>query len=183
MEAEDKGYKVLVVDDEVIVREMIVQILTMNGHRPEAVANGRQALELMDLHYFDAVITDICMPEMDGITLTKEILSRYGDLPVMVITGYPDQYSSESAIKAGAMEFIIKPFSNPELAVRFQKMMADFSTIAQLKQKKSELAQKSSKILGQMKSEADQEIKRLQDEIEALKHRQNSAATDQERAS
>lgn len=174
MGADNSGYKVLVVDDEVMVREMIVQILTIAGHQAIAVANGREALELMDLHAFDAVITDICMPEMDGITLTQEVLARYGDLPIMVITGYPDQYSSESALKAGAMEFIIKPFSSPELAVRFNKMMAGFTLVNELKSKKSELAQKGSKIVNEMKSEADLEIKRLQAEVEALRHNQTT---------
>ena len=171
MGADDQVYKVLVVDDEEILRELIVQILNMEGHQCEAAANGKEAMDLMELHAFDAVITDICMPEMDGITLTREVIARYGDLPIMVITGYPDRYSSESAVKAGAREFIVKPFSSPELTVRFNKMMADFALVSQIKGKKSELARKGSKVLGEVKSEAER-IKRLQEEIASLKFRQ-----------
>lgn len=171
METDGKGYKVLVVDDEEILCELIVQLMAMEGHQCQAVANGREALECMEVHSFDAVITDINMPEIDGITLTREVLSRYGDLPIMIITGFPDRYSSESALKAGAREFICKPFTSPELIVRFNKMMADFAALSEIKRKRSEIAQKSSQILDEVKHEAKLEIKQLQDEIEALRHR------------
>lgn len=153
MGADGKGYTVLVVDDEELLRELIVQILDLEGHRCLVAANGRAALDLMDDHPFDAVITDICMPELDGIALTREVLCRYGDLPIMVITGYPDRYSAASAIQAGAREFIVKPFSSTELMVSFHKMMADFAQVAEIRVKNGALAQQS-QFLDEVASEA-----------------------------
>jgi len=74
---------------------------------------------------FDALITDIVMPEMDGITLTKELSKHYQNLPVMAMTGYAEEYSAEAAIASGAREFIKKPFSISEFSIRFNKMMRD----------------------------------------------------------
>jgi len=74
---------------------------------------------------FDALITDIVMPEMDGITLTQELSKHYQNLPVMVMTGYTEEYSAETAIASGAREFINKPFSISEFLIRFDKMMRD----------------------------------------------------------
>src|SRR4030043_2451976 len=74
---------------------------------------------------FDALITDIAMPEMDGITLTKELSKNYQNLPVMVMTGYTEEYSAETVIASGAREFIKKPFSISEFLIRFDKMMRD----------------------------------------------------------
>jgi diguanylate cyclase (GGDEF)-like protein len=74
---------------------------------------------------FDALITDIVMAEMDGITLTKELSKHYQNIPVMVMTGYTEEYSAETAIASGAREFINKPFSISEFLIRFDKMMRD----------------------------------------------------------
>jgi diguanylate cyclase (GGDEF)-like protein len=65
------------------------------------------------------------MPEMDGIALTKELSKHDQNLPVMVITGYTEEYSAELAITSGAREFIKKPFSVSEFLIRFDKMMRD----------------------------------------------------------
>ncbi len=68
------------------------------------------------------VISDILMPEMDGITLLKRILKRYSEMPVMVMTGFGEEYSAEMAIFHGAWEFIKKPFSVAEFLARFKMM-------------------------------------------------------------
>jgi diguanylate cyclase (GGDEF)-like protein len=65
------------------------------------------------------------MPLMDGITLTRELLKLYPNLPIMIMTGHTDEHSAESAIAAGAQEFIKKPFFIDEFILRFDKMMRD----------------------------------------------------------
>jgi DNA-binding response OmpR family regulator len=87
--------------------------------------DGAEALDKMNSDRFDAVITDIVIGKVDGLTLTKEILRRYPGLPIMIMTGYTDDYSVEEAIEAGAQEFIKKPFSITEFDLRFRKMMRD----------------------------------------------------------
>jgi len=122
---ESTQYKILVVDDEEPTRKLIVDLLSQKGHQCETADNGRQALDNIMENKFDALITDIVMPEMDGITLTKEVSKRDQNLPVMVITGYTEEYSAEMAIASGAREFIKKPFSISEFLLRFDKMMRD----------------------------------------------------------
>jgi two-component system, cell cycle response regulator len=121
--AESSFCKVLVVDDDENLRTLLVTLLSSKGHGCVTAADGPQALEKMKNDQFDAVITDIVMGEMDGLTLTKEILERYPGSPVMVMTGYASDHSAEDAVKAGAQEFIKKPFSIDEFVVRFDKMM------------------------------------------------------------
>jgi diguanylate cyclase (GGDEF)-like protein len=122
---ESTAYKILVVDDEEQTRKLLVNLLSRKGHRCVTANNGREALDKIMENKFDALITDIVMPEMDGITLTKELSKHYQNLPVMVITGYTEEYSAETAIASGAREFIKKPFSISEFLIRFDKMMRD----------------------------------------------------------
>jgi two-component system cell cycle response regulator len=118
-------YKVLVVDDDESMRSLMVTLLAQKGHECEAVKNGLEALDKISKSEFDAVITDIVMPEMDGISLTKELLKQHQSLPVMITTGYTEEYSAETAMASGAREFIKKPFSTTEFIIRFDKMMRE----------------------------------------------------------
>ena len=118
-------YKVLVVDDEEPIRKLVVTLLSQKGHQCIAVSNGFEALDEIKKNKFDAVVVDIVMPEMDGLALTRELSKNYQTLPVMIMTGYVDEYSPETAIALGAREFITKPFSIAEFIIRFHKMMND----------------------------------------------------------
>jgi len=118
-------YKVLIVDDDESIRSLMVTLLAQKGHHCETAMNGLEALDRIGKTEIDAVITDLVMPEMDGISLTKELLKRYQSLPVMTVTGYADEYSAETAMASGAREFIKKPFSNTEFIIRFDKMMRE----------------------------------------------------------
>jgi CheY-like chemotaxis protein len=130
-------YKVLIVDDEESIRSLIVTLLTKEGHSCTTAIDGGEVLNKLNSDRFDAVITDIIIGVMDGLTLTKEILGTYPRLPVMVMTGYIDDYSAEEAIEAGAQEFIKKPFSINEFDLRFRKMMRDHKILEQNEAKKN----------------------------------------------
>jgi len=98
----------------------------------------------------DAVVTDIKMPNMDGINLTIEILRQYPELPVMVMTAFDEEYSAGTAISVGAREFIKKPFSLDEFAIRLHKMINDSETLRRTKGAKN----------------VDENIQDLMDELE-----------------
>ncbi len=125
LDMKSSDYKVLVVDDEEAMRELIVTLLSQRGHQCIAVSNGLEALDKIKENKFDAVIADIVMPEMDGLALTRELSKHYQSLPVMIMTGHADEYSAETAIALGGREFISKPFSIAEFIIRFHKMMHD----------------------------------------------------------
>ena len=119
----DAKYSVLVVDDNESVREVLTIMLSRRGHRCESASNGIEAMQKVKQSNFDAVITDLQMPEMDGIVLTRELRQHFSDLPVMIMTGQPDGSLVESAITAGAIEVIRKPFEISELAVKIHRML------------------------------------------------------------
>jgi len=118
-------FNILVVDDEELLRNLIVTCLLKLGHSCETAIDGLDALGKMKQDKFDAVITDVRMPRMDGINLTREILIRCPGPPVMVMTAYDEEYTAGTALSAGAREFIKKPFSISEFVIRLHKMIHD----------------------------------------------------------
>ncbi len=161
---EHPRYKVLVVEDEEPIRKIVIAFLSRQGHTCIIARGGVEALSKIHENKFDAVITDIVMPGMDGIALTKELLSQFPDLPIMVMTGYSKEYPAESAIRAGAQDFIGKPFGYDELILRFDKMMADHETLLQIEAKQNEM-------LFNLQTESSEKINQLKKEVEALKGR------------
>jgi CheY-like chemotaxis protein len=134
--AESAQYKILVVDDEELVRNLIVTLLSRSGHSSVTAVDGLDALERIESSKIDAVITDIKMPNMDGVALTVEILKRYPGLPILVMTAFDEEYTAGAAIAAGAREYIKKPFSPDEFFGQLQKMINDWETIKRLKNEK-----------------------------------------------
>ena len=134
---ESSKYTILVVDDEEVMRNLVVTFLSKLGHLCLTAINGVDALDKMEGNKVDAVVTDIKMPEMDGMTLTSEILNQYPGLPIMVMTAFDEEYSAGVAIFAGAREFIKKPFSLDEFAIRLHKMINDSDSLRRLKGEKN----------------------------------------------
>ncbi|KAA0258413.1 response regulator [Deferribacter autotrophicus] len=118
---EEFKYKILVVDDEDYVRDSLDIILSTEGYQVVGVSSGYEALELLEKNYFDFVITDIKMPEMDGITLLRKIREGYPDLPVIVMTGFPSIDSAIECLKEGAFDYVTKPFKVEDLINKLQK--------------------------------------------------------------
>ena len=131
-------YRILVVDDEEPIRNLIVTFFIRMGHLCVKATDGVDALNKIKENKIDAIVTDIKMPNMDGIMLTEEIAKQYPELPVMVMTGFTEEHTAEGAISAGAREFIQKPFSIEEFTIRFNKMMRDSESLRQVKSEKSD---------------------------------------------
>ncbi len=125
---ESSKYTILVVDDEELMRRFIVTFLSQLGYSSVTAMDGVDALAKMKGNKIDAVITDIKMPKMDGIILTREISTQYPGVPVMVMTAFDEEYSAATAISLGAREFVKKPFSPDEFAIRLSKMIGDLET-------------------------------------------------------
>ncbi len=101
--------KILVVDDEELVRETLKDFFTGKGYGVEVKKNGDEALEAMKSNIFDLALVDIKLPGMDGITLMNRIKQVSEEMPVIIITGYPDMNNILSALKGGAFDFKRKP--------------------------------------------------------------------------
>ncbi len=173
---EPSKYTILVVDDEELLRNLIVSFLSTLGHSCVTAVDGFEALEKMHGTKMDAVITGIKMPKMDGIILTREISTKYPRLPVMVMTAFDEEYSAGVAISVGAREFIKKPFSFDEFAIRLHKMIGESKTLRRSGSGNDidEDTQKSRNELEPLKQrkskvEFDEEILRFINEIETLR--------------
>ena len=117
------GICVLVVDDDCTIREVAAIILSRRGYRCELAKNGVEAMQRISQGRIDAVVTDVEMPEMDGIALTRQLSQDFSDLPVMVMTGNLDDDYKEIAFHAGAREFLSKPFAVPDLIAKLHRML------------------------------------------------------------
>ena len=116
-------FSVLVVDDNESIREVLAIVLSGSGYRCESAKNGVEAMQRVRQARFDAVVTDLEMPEMDGIALTRELRQQFSSLPVMIMTGYSDDDHRETAFRAGAREFLSKPFDIPDLIRKLHGML------------------------------------------------------------
>ncbi|WP_296892334.1 sigma-54 dependent transcriptional regulator [Thiobacillus sp.] len=105
-----KGRQILVVDDEPKMRRVLEIMLQKMGHRVLAAGNGIEALALFQANSVDLVITDLRMPEMDGIELLAALRAQASDVPVMVITAHGTIETAVAAMKHGACDYILRPF-------------------------------------------------------------------------
>jgi two-component system response regulator PilR (NtrC family) len=108
---------ILVVDDEEIMREILETLLTREGYEVRVAASGQDGLDLARALPFDAAIIDIMMPGLDGIATLDELKRIDEDLAVLIITAYASVESAIAAMKAGAFDYITKPFKNEEVLV------------------------------------------------------------------
>jgi CheY-like chemotaxis protein len=129
-------YTILVVDDEELLRNLIVTFLSKLGHSCVTAIDGVDALDKMKANKIDAVVTDIRMPNMDGITLTGKISMQYPGIPVMIMTAFDEGATAGLAITVGARDFIRKPFSLNEFSVRLHKMINDSEAQRRMKRQK-----------------------------------------------
>lgn len=108
--------KILVVDDEQVIRDLLRDILTDEGYTVETVPNGRAALDTLSASdEFVLLFTDIMMPEMDGIELIREARQTDPDIIPIVMTGFATLETARAAVKEGAYDYVLKPFSLSEV--------------------------------------------------------------------
>lgn len=114
--AVEKGKRrILVVDDEPVIREYLTDMLQMERFSPLSAASGSEALAFLENTPVQAVISDIMMPGMSGMELLVEVKQKYENLPVILITGYGGKYTAQEILAAGADGYFQKPFKNVEL--------------------------------------------------------------------
>lgn len=115
--------RILIVDDEPVVIKSCERILTPEGYAVDGASNGREAIGKLGKDGFDLVITDLRMPDIDGIELIRWIKNSKPDTGVVVITGYPSQESIKEALGLRILDYLPKPFSPGLLIEITQKAM------------------------------------------------------------
>ena len=107
--------RVLVVDDEQSLRKVLAATLQREGYEVQVAVDGEEALAALDRDGADVVVTDLVMPKMDGLSLLRKVVARHPDVPVIVVTAHGRVDSAVEAMKAGAFDFVTKPFENADL--------------------------------------------------------------------
>jgi two-component system chemotaxis response regulator CheY len=117
--------RILTVDDSPSIRQMVSATLTSAGHSVEQASDGCEALRAARREVFDVVITDINMPNMDGITLVKELrgLGTYKVVPLLILTTDGTADCKDRGRKAGATGWLLKPFSPDRLLEIIAKVL------------------------------------------------------------
>jgi DNA-binding response OmpR family regulator len=117
-----RGARVLVVDDEPMVREVVVRYLERDGYRVDAAADAAGALELVAARHPHLVVLDLMLPDASGLDVLRE-LRRAGDTPVIVLTARGDEGDRVLGLELGADDYVVKPFSPRELTARVASVL------------------------------------------------------------
>ena len=108
---------VLAVDDQKVMRDLVKTVLEAEGHQVTTAEDGVQALELAREHHFDMVLSDINMPNMNGISLVSKLrrLDHFEDIPIIMLTTESSDFKKDKSKKMGANGWLQKPFYPPRL--------------------------------------------------------------------
>lgn len=109
--------KLLIVDDEKNIREVVREYAELNGYETDEAENGLEAVELVRNNRYDCVILDIMMPKLDGFSACKQI-RQIQDVPVIMLSARQEEYDKLFGFELGVVDYVIKPFSPKELMAR-----------------------------------------------------------------
>ena len=115
-------YKILVVDDEEMIRRLIAKYATFEGHTVVEAGDGMEAVRLCREGGYDILILDIMMPELDGFSACREI-RKFSDIPIIMLSARGEEYDKINGFGLGVDDYVVKPFSPKELMLRVDAVM------------------------------------------------------------
>jgi len=115
-------YKILVVDDEEMIRKIVTKYASFEGHEVTEAPDGMKAIELCREGNFDIVIIDIMMPELDGFSACREI-RKFSNVPIIMLSARGEEYDKINGFELGVDDYVVKPFSPKELMLRVDAIM------------------------------------------------------------
>jgi DNA-binding NtrC family response regulator len=138
------GQRILIIDDEAGIRDSLETLLTLEGFRVEMAADGQAGLDQLTRHSYDLLLLDLALPGESGIDLLPRIKSLAPDLPIIMITAYGTVNNVVDAIRAGASNFIQKPWDNEKLLADIRVAIGKNRAEEEVKQLKRTLKQRYS---------------------------------------
>src|SRR6202795_3087493 len=144
--------KILVVDDEEAIREVVSTLLEAQGYVCTVRQNGRLALEAFREGAFDLVLSDIVMPEMDGLKLLAELRRDDPDVPVIMVTAMHDIAIALESIRCGAYDYILKPFEKDQLFLSVRRALEHRRLLLENRHYQRNLEQLVEQRTGQLKT-------------------------------
>ncbi|KPL02583.1 MAG: hypothetical protein AMJ90_05480 [candidate division Zixibacteria bacterium SM23_73_2] len=124
-----KDYRILVVDDEKVIREFLKDFLSDQGYGVDLASDGKEALDKVRRSEYDLIITDIKMPNANGIEVLKELKQKKSNTAVIMITGYPSVETETECRNLGASGYLVKPFSISQIQQLLESNLNDKQSI------------------------------------------------------
>ncbi|HIY84287.1 response regulator transcription factor [Rubneribacter sp.] len=115
--------KILVAEDDTNANKLICAVLRRAGHDPLSVRDGQEALDALDKNHVDLIVTDVMMPCMDGVQLTKMLRDASWDTPILILTAKQGQEALREGFLAGADDYLVKPADMGELVLRVAALL------------------------------------------------------------
>lgn len=115
--------KILVAEDDRELCQLFTHVLTKNGYAVKGVSNGKEALDALDNDYYDLIISDIMMPEMDGYELVRSLRDANINIPVMMITAKDSFDDMQKGFLSGSDDYMVKPVNVNEMVLRVQALL------------------------------------------------------------
>ena len=125
---------ILVVDDDELVRKTLSVLVTSLGYRCQLASDGVEAIKVLKSAKYDLVLSDVIMPNMDGLELLKYIIRHHVETDVIIATGYNERTSYADVIRAGAIDFIKKPIDQAELEAKLARALRERSMVRKLEE-------------------------------------------------
>ena len=115
--------RILVVDDEIRIREMIRKYAEYEGFQVTEAGDGIEAVELCETHAFDLIVMDIMMPNLDGFSACRQIKKTAPDMPIIMLSALGEEYDKVHGFDLGVDDYVVKPFSGKELMMRIHAIL------------------------------------------------------------
>ncbi len=131
--------KILVIDDEPLMREFIEEAMSRAGYRVVSSGSGEEGVELIKTQSFDLIITDMKMEPVDGLEVLKESTKVSPETPVIMMTAYATIDTAIETLKAGAVDYLIKPFTPEAIEIAVKRALDKVKINAENKYLRSEL--------------------------------------------
>jgi two-component system, sensor histidine kinase and response regulator len=131
--------RVLVVDDEEMIRATTMAFLEKIGLAYNEAQNGKEAMDMLQNEHYDLILSDVSMPGIDGIQMMEEIKETHPDMAFMIMTGYTADYTYADIISAGASDYITKPFDMKELKAKIERIAREKQILEELRETNDQL--------------------------------------------
>ena len=160
--------KILVVDDEEAIREVVSTLLETQGYDCSTVSNGLLAREYLENNSADLILSDMVMPEMDGLSLLEWQRKHDPDIPVIMVTAMHDLSTALEAIRRGAYDYILKPFEKDQLYLGVRRALEHRRLVLENRNYQRNLEELVEERTGQLKGALEQLEQSYDDTLEAL---------------
>jgi len=160
--------KILIVDDEEAIREVISTLLEALGYDCMSVSNGKRAQEFLARQSVDLVLSDMVMPEMDGLSLVEWLRKAEPEIPVIMVTAMHDLSTALEAIRRGAYDYILKPFEKDQLYLSVRRALEHRSLVLENRNYQRNLEKLVEERTAQLQGALEQLEQSYDDTLEAL---------------